>query len=177
MRIPCTLHCEFVPLMQNNRVQMKKITLISISMVILLTLSSHSPIGNIHGISGWYDQDSITTRQDTSVAIHDTLSEIEIKAKKGLAVEEAIKKSLNNGLVQPRQKGISDLIGPKANDYIMHPFAWLERRKEKNLKRAKENVKKLEAAKTYEDELTEAINRQLREDSIANARKQQKTNR
>jgi hypothetical protein len=56
----------------------------------------------------------------------------------------------------------------------MHPFAWRERRKEKNLKKAKENIKKLDAAKTYEDELTEAINRQLREDSIANAKKEQK---
>jgi hypothetical protein len=55
----------------------------------------------------------------------------------------------------------------------MHPFAWRERRKEKNLKKAKENIHKLDAAKTYEDELTEAINRQLREDSIANAKKKQ----
>ena len=37
--------------------------------------------------------------------------------------------------------------------------------------KAKENLKKLDAAKTYEDELTEAINRQLREDSIAAAKK------
>ena len=109
--------------------------------------------------------------QDTSVAYTDTLSEVSVKADKNLRVVDVINKSLKNGLTQPRQKGISDIIGEKANDYIMHPFAWRERRKEKNLKKAKENIQKLDAAKTYEDELTEAINRQLREDSIAAAKK------
>ena len=111
------------------------------------------------------------TAQDTSVAYTDTLSEVSVKADKNLRVVDVINKSLKNGLTQPRQKGISDIIGEKANDYIMYPFAWRERRKEKNLKKAKENIQKLDAAKTYEDELTEAINRQLREDSIAAAKK------
>ena len=44
----------------------------------------------------------------------------------------------------------------------------------KKLKKDKEAIKKLDAAKTYEEELTEAIYRQLREDSIANAKKEQK---
>ena len=111
--------------------------------------------------------------KDTSVAYTDTLDEVSIKADKSLRVVDAINKSLNNGLTQPKQKGISDIIGSKVNDYIMNPTAWRERRKEKNLKKAKENLKKLDAAKTYEDELTEAINRQLREDSIAAAKKKE----
>lgn len=111
------------------------------------------------------------TAQDTSVAYTDTLGEVSVKADKNLRVVDVINKSLKDGLTQPRQKGISDIIGEKANDYIMHPFAWRERRKEKNQKKAKENILKLDAAKTYEDELTEAINRQLREDSIAAAKK------
>ena len=111
------------------------------------------------------------TAQDTSVAYTDSLGEVSVKADKNLRVVDVINKSLKNGLTQPRQKGISDIIGEKANDYIMHPFAWRERRKEKNLKKAKENILKLDAAKTYEDELTEAINRQLREYSIAAAKK------
>ena len=117
--------------------------------------------------------DSTKTKQDTSVAYTDTLGEVSVKADNSLRVVDAINKSLNNGLTQPRQKSVSDILGSKANDYIMHPFAWRERRKEKNLKKAKENIHKLDAAKTYEDELTEAINRQLREDSIANAKKKQ----
>ena len=117
------------------------------------------------------------TAQDTSVAYTDTLGEISVKVDNSLRVVDVINKSLNNGITQPRQKGISDIIGKKANDYIMHPFAWRERRKEKNLKKAKENIQKLDAAKTYEDELTEAINRQLREDSIAAAKKKMRENK
>lgn len=111
------------------------------------------------------------TVQDTSVAYTDTLGEISVQAKKGLAVKDAIDKSLNNGITQPRQKSISDIIGKKATDYIMHPFAWKERKKEKKHKKDREAIIKLDAAKTYEDELTEAIMRQLREDSIAEAQK------
>ena len=118
--------------------------------------------------------DSTQTKQDTSYVLTDTLREIEIKANKELRVKDAIDKSLNNGLTTPRQKSLSDIIGKKATDYIMHPTAWKERRREKNRKRTTEAIQKLEAAKSYEDELTEAINRQLREDSIAAARKQQK---
>lgn len=114
---------------------------------------------------------SIQASKDTSVAYTDTLDEVSIKAEKGLRVVDVINKSLNKDLTQPRQKSVSDIIGEKATDYIMNPTAWRERRKEKNLKKAKENLKKLDAAKTYENELTEAINRQLREDSIAAAKK------
>ena len=120
-------------------------------------------------VSGY--SDSIKTKQDTSYVLTDTLEEIEIKANKELRVKDAINKSLNNGLTTPRQKSISDIIGKKATDYIMHPTAWKERRKEKNRKRTAEAIQKLDAAKSYEDELTEAIMRQLREDSIAEAQK------
>lgn len=115
--------------------------------------------------------DSTKTKQDTSVAYTDTLGEVSVKADNSLRVVDAINKSLNNGLTQPRQKSVSDILGSKATDYIMHPFAWRERKKEKKHKKDKEAILKLDAAKSYEDELTEAINRQLREDSIAAAKK------
>lgn len=156
---------------------MKKLSIITILLVLVLSLQSHSSLCPNVLQTLPSSTDSTRTKQDTSVAYTDTLSEVSVKADKSLRVVDAINKSLNNGLVQPRQKGISDLIGSKANDYIMHPFAWKERRKEKNLKKAQENIKKLDAAKTYEDELTEAINRQLREDSIAEARKKQQAER
>lgn len=101
------------------------------------------------------------------------MEEFSVKADKDLRVVDVINKSLNNGLTQPKQKSVSDIIGSKATDYIMHPFAWKERKKDKKLKKDKEALVKLDAAKTYEDELTEAIYRQLQEDSIANAKKQQ----
>lgn len=113
------------------------------------------------------------TKQDTSVAYTDTLEELSVKADKELRVVDVINKSLNNGLTQPKQKSVSDIIGKKATDYIMHPFAWKERKKEKKHKKDKEALVKLDAAKTYEDELTEAIYRQLQEDSIAAAKKKE----
>ena len=113
------------------------------------------------------------TKQDTSVAYTDTLEELSVKADKELRVVDVINKSLNNGLTQPKQKSVSDIIGSKATDYIMHPFAWKERKKDKKLKKDKEALVKLDAAKTYEDELTEAIYRQLQEDSIAAAKKKE----
>lgn len=152
---------------------MKKVTSIALLAVFLLTLTSHSPIARMERMTVPSTMDSTQTNRDTHVVINDTLSEVEIKAEEGMAVERAIKKSLNNGLVQPRQKSVSDIIGSKTTDYIMHPFAWRERRKEKNVKKAEQNMKKLDAAKTYEEELTEAIYRQLREDSIAAARKKE----
>jgi hypothetical protein len=114
-----------------------------------------------------------TAPQDTSVAYTDTLGEVSVKADKGLRVVDAINKSLNNGLTQPRQKSVTDIIGKKATDYIMHPFAWKERKKEKKHNKDKENLKKYDAITSYEDELTNAINRQLQEDSIAAAKKKE----
>ena len=113
------------------------------------------------------------TKQDTSVAYTDTLEEFSVKADKELRVVDAINKSLNNGLTQPRQKSVTDIIGKKATDYIMHPFAWKERKKEKKHNKDKENLKKYDAITSYEDELTNAINRQLQEDSIAAAKKKE----
>ncbi len=149
---------------------MKKILAIPLFIVTVSMLMSHTgaaPVGDNAPV------DSTAARKDTAVSIHDTLQEVEVKAKKELSVVEAINNSLKNRPTQPRQKSVSDVIGKKATDYIMHPFAWKDRRKEKNLKKAKENLERLDAAKTYEDELTEAIKRQLREDSIAEARKAQ----
>lgn len=121
--------------------------------------------------------DSTQKAKDTAVSVVDTLREVEVKAKKEPSVVDAINKSLKNQPVMPGQKSVSDIIGKKATDRILYPFAWRERRKEKNLKKTQENLKRLEAAKSYEDELTEAINRQLREDSIAEARKKQQQER
>ena len=123
-------------------------------------------------------KDSTKTKQytakDTSVAYTDTLGEVSVEAEKGLRVVDIINKSLNKGPVTPRQKSVSDVIGSKATDYIMHPFAWKDRKKEKKQKKDKESLLKYDAATSYEDELTNAIYRQLREDSIANAKKKQK---
>lgn len=161
---------------------MKKIPFILLIVAMMLTLTSWKTESgkwrtesdfSFHPSPFILQMDSTKTKQDTSVAYTDTLGEVSVKADKSLRVVDAINKSLNNGLTQPRQKSVSDILGSKATDYIMHPFAWRERKKEKKHKKDKEAILKLDAAKSYEDELTEAINRQLREDSIAAARKEQ----
>ena len=157
---------------------MKKIPFVLLLVTMMLSLTSHTPMATGMAVCSYPTDSANNTKakpakQDTSVAYTDTLEELSVQAKKGLAVEDAIKKSLNNGLTQPRQKSVSDIIGSKATDYIMHPFAWKERKKDKKHKKDKEALVKLEAAKTYEDELAEAIYRQLREDSIAAAKKKE----
>ncbi len=153
---------------------MKKILAIPLFTVTVSMLMSHT---GVEHVSTYHPTDSTQAARDTAVSVYDTLREVEIKAKKELSVVEAINNSLKNGPTMPKQKSLSDIIGKKANDYIMHPFAWKERRKEKHLKKTKETIKHLDAvtnaAKSYEDELTEAINRQLREDSIAEAKKKE----
>lgn len=103
----------------------------------------------------------------------DTLRELEVGGQKRLRVLDVLEETRKKQKKQPGQKGISDVIGGKATDYIMHPFAIKERRKEKRNKKAMDALEKLDA-RTYEDELTDAINRQLMEDSIANAKKEAK---
>lgn len=159
----------FVTLEPKKHAQMKKVIIIPLLAMAVPMLMSHTGMGQTYLPD---DKDSTQTApRDTAVSVNDTLREVEVKAKKELRVLELIGKSIKNKPVEPKQKSVSDIIGKKATDYIMNPTAWRERRKEKNLKRTKENLKRLDAAKTFEDELTEAINRQLREDSIAAARK------
>lgn len=163
---------------------MKKTPFVLLLVAMMLTFSSYTPMGSTSAL-GYNSADTTKTSkdkskpdkiapQDTSVAYTDTLGEVSVKANKELRVVDAINKSLhNNGITQPGKKSVSDIIGSKATDYIMHPFAWKERKKEKKQKKVKESLIKLDAAKTYEEELAETIYRQLQEDSIAAAKKKQ----
>ena len=111
---------------------------------------------------------------DTTETVRvDTLKELEVGGQKRLRVLDVLEETRKKQKKQPGQKSISDVIGGKATDYIMHPFAIKERRKEKRNKKAMKALEQLDA-RTYEDELTDAINRQLMEDSIANAKKEAK---
>lgn len=141
-----------------------------LSLLILLVatciLASHTTLS--HSASAPYTAMADTT-ETTKV---DTLRELEVGGQKRLRVLDVLEETRKKQRKQPGQKGISDVLGGKATDYIMHPFAIKERRKEKRNKKAMEALEKLDA-RTYEDELTDAINRQLMEDSIANAKKEE----
>ena len=131
-------------------------------------LASHTPLS--HSASAPYTAMTDTT-ETTKV---DTLRELEVGGQKRLRILDVLESSRKKQKAQPGQKSISDVIGGKATDYIMHPFAIKDRRKEKRNKKAMEALDKLEATRTYEDELTDAIKRQLMEDSIAKAKKENK---
>ena len=137
---------------------MKKLATLLLLSTLLFTLVSYTQV------------DSTQVRTDSSYVKTDTLKEIEITAKKELRIMEVLEQTRKKQRKQPGQKSISDVIGSKTTDYIMHPFAIKDRKKERRQKKAQEALDKLDAAQTYEDELTNAINQQLREDSIAKAK-------
>lgn len=171
---PLAITSQFHNFETNLIPEMKKLLSLSLLAGAMTLFSSHAPIhpGVLAHIGD--EADSTKATRDTSVAIQDTLREVEVTTSKELPVVDIINRSLNNDLTVPRQKSVSDVIGAKTTDYIMHPFAWKDRRREKRRKRTDESLKKLEAAKTFEEEMTEAILLQLKEDSIAEAKKKQK---
>lgn len=102
--------------------------------------------------------------KDTNIVVVDTLKEVEINGQKELPVVDAIRKSMGGGLTMPKKKGISDYIN---TDKILHPFAGKQRRREKNKKMTQKYLEEYDRVKSFEEQLTEAIQAQMREDSIA----------
>lgn len=150
----------------------KKTIFILLAVVVTVSLITNSATANrMASLPQGLTQMSDTTVRDTSVQMEGKLKQVDVDGKKETPLEEAIRKSLGSDLTMPRQKSVSDVIGKKATDYIMHPFARKARQRERQKEAVKNNIEKLDAAKTYEDELTESINRQLREDSIEAANK------
>ena len=156
-----------------NQDSMTKKTIFALfAAVLAISLTANSMTGNLRMMRPeGLTQMSDTTARDTSVQMQGTLKQVDVDGKHETQLEQAIRKSLGSDLTTPRTKSVSDVIGQKATDYIMHPFARKARQRERQKQRVEENLKKLEAAKTYEDELTQAINQQLMEDSIAAAKK------
>ncbi len=138
--------------------------------------STHAVSDSTHAVSDTTEHyaDSAWGGRDPSASVHDTLREVEVRSDKETPLERAINESLRRNRPTKRPPNISDIIGEKATDYIMNPTAWKERRKEKNLKRTRRALDTYDSVKTYEQELAEAIERQLREDSIAEAQEKER---
>ena len=110
---------------------------------------------------------SSTVPQEDSVRV-DTLRQVEVRGDSVLRVNEAIRQSIG------RDKGarigvpsVSDVIGAKATDVIMHPFAIKDRKREKKHARDRkilEEYEQLGRIKTFEELLDEAIRQQAIED-------------
>ena len=98
----------------------------------------------------------------------DTLKQVEVKGDSVLRVNEAIRRSI--GKEQGTRIGypsVSDVLGPRITDKIMHPFAVKDRKKDKKHARDRkilEEYERLLRDKTFEELLDEAIRKQAIED-------------
>ena len=98
----------------------------------------------------------------------DTLREVEVRGDSVLRVNDAIRKAMER---ERQGRGgypsVSDVIGSRATDKIMHPFAIKDRKREKKHARDAKILRQYEEAmrvKTFEELLDEAIRQQAIED-------------
>ena len=121
-------------------------------LIILLVLL---PLGTLQA------QSRDTTRTDT-------LREVEVRGDSVLRVNEAIRRSI--GKDQETRIGypsVSDVLGARITDKIMHPFAVKDRKRDKKHARDRkilEEYEQLGRIKTFEELLDEAIRQQAIED-------------
>ncbi len=98
----------------------------------------------------------------------DTLREVEVKGDSVLRVNEAIRRAIGKDKEgRIGYPSVSDVIGTRATDKIMHPFAIKDRKREKKHARDRkilEEYEQLTRVKTFEELLDEAIRKQAIED-------------
>ena len=108
---------------------------------------------------------SVSTNDSLQV---DTLRQVDVHADSVLRVNEAIRKALEKEMgVRIGTLSVSDVIGGRATDKILHPFAVKERKRDKKHARDRkilEEYEKLGRVKTFEELLDEAIRQQAIED-------------
>jgi hypothetical protein len=99
----------------------------------------------------------------------DTLREVEVRTDTMLRVNEAIRQTIENERKSRiGTKSVSDIIGGKTTDKIMHPFAVKDRKRDKKHARDRKALAEYEEllrVKTFEELLDEAIRRQDLEDA------------
>lgn len=99
----------------------------------------------------------------------DTLREVEVRTDTMLRVNEAIRQTIENERKSRiGTKSVSDIIGGKTTDKIMHPFAVKDRKRDKKHARDRKVLAEYEEllrVKTFEELLDEAIRRQDLEDA------------
>lgn len=98
----------------------------------------------------------------------DTLKQVDVRGDSVLRVNEAIRRSI--GKEQGTRIGypsVSDVLGPRITDKILHPFAVKDRKRDKKHARDRkilEEYERLLREKTFEELLDEAIRKQAIED-------------
>lgn len=117
-----------------------------------------------------------TMANDTVLA--DTLIEVEVRADSSLRINEAIRQTMENERkARIGTKSVSDVIGSKATDKIMHPFAVKDRKRDKKHARDRKILAEYEEllrVKTFEELLDEAIRQQDLEDAQKAAEQKKK---
>ena len=71
----------------------------------------------------------------------------------------------------PRVPSVSDIIGAKATDMIMHPFAFKQRKHDRRRKKHQQVLEEYSRVKTFDELLREAYELQMLEDSLQRSRK------
>ncbi|MBO7118697.1 MAG: hypothetical protein J6W03_00060 [Bacteroidaceae bacterium] len=98
----------------------------------------------------------------------DTLREVEVRGDSALRVNDAIRQAI--GREKETRIGfpsVSDVLGARVTDKIMHPFAIKDRKRDKKHARDRkilEEYEQLGRIKTFEELLDEAIRQQAIED-------------
>lgn len=98
----------------------------------------------------------------------DTLREVEVRGDSMLRVNNAIRQSMDR---ERRDRigypSVSDVLGPRVTDRILHPFAVKDRRRDKKHARDRKILEEYERTNrvmTFEELLDEAIRQQAIED-------------
>ena len=105
-----------------------------------------------------------------SVSVDDTLTlpQVEVRADSLMRVNDAIRQTLDREMAaRIGSLSVSDVLGPRITDKIMHPFAIKDRKREKKHARDRkilEEYEQLNRVKTFEELLDEAIRQQAIED-------------
>jgi len=98
----------------------------------------------------------------------DTLPQVEVRADSILRINESLRQTLEREkAARIGTLSVSDVIGAKVTDRILHPFAIKDRRKEKKHARDRKILEEYETLgriKTFEELLDEAIRQQAIED-------------
>ncbi len=133
---------------------MKRPLLLLLAVSLLQAVSAQTP-----------RRDSVS--RDTRMRV-DTLRQVEVRADSQLRVNDAIRQTLERErAARIGTMSVSDVIGSKLTDKIMHPFAVKERRREKKHARDRKILKEYEElgrVKSFEELLDEAIRQQAIED-------------
>ena len=133
---------------------MKRPLLLLLAVSLLLSVTAQTP-----------RRDSVAGNTKMRV---DTLRQVEVRADSQLRVNDAIRQTLERErAARIGTMSVSDVIGSKLTDKIMHPFAVKERRREKKHARDRQILKEYEElgrVKSFEELLDEAIRKQAIED-------------